>query len=96
MSPDTPNAMGLKVPDPDAARIARDRALALEFVLRNEGRGVPRQLAEETGVRFRTVHRAIKREIEWARSVVGAEATPEAHSGGSAPVSDSHSSTEAA
>ena len=56
------------LPDPAVQRVERDRALALAYVQLGQTRSAVKAIAEESGVNYRTVYRAIERELEWAKA----------------------------
>jgi hypothetical protein len=65
------------LPDPAAARLERDRAIALEILKRGETPTARKEISDEMGVPLSTVYRAGRRELEWARKEMGGcEARP--------------------
>jgi hypothetical protein len=55
------------VPDLKQLQIERDRHLAQLYVAKDESRTAVAEIVAETGVEQRTVYRAIRRQLEWAR-----------------------------
>lgn len=59
------------LPDPEAARQERDRAIAQEFVDRGETRAARKEISDARGIPLSTVYRAIRRELAWAKGLGG-------------------------
>lgn len=57
----------ISIENPEEVRVKRDQQLALDYVRRGGGVDAVPAIAEATGVNLRTVYRAVKRQLEWAR-----------------------------
>jgi hypothetical protein len=64
------------LPDPQEARVARDRVLALAYVKKGKGRNAASEVAKEMGTHRFAIYRALKRELAWAEAEFEKESHP--------------------
>ena len=64
---------------PAAQKTARDRAIAMAYLEAGGRYGVIRDLARSIGIDRKTVYRAIKRELAWAKAQTPEDLPQETH-----------------